>query len=485
LIFAIAFQFSFHLILHLELLQASVKINIHLNLAKMKNLSPPHPRLAIVLFFGIMLSSTVSYAEEVTLPRFEEIAGVVDLKIVSGPTGKVCPNQTYTFRATANLKGCFRWRIRQNGTWYGPTYPTNCGNPAASTSNDFTYTFLPGAGTITVEVKWVSLPPVATTTTSRTLVMELGAPAPTLATNGLKFCSVNETQQITIAGLNRSNDPNNCDYHFEYEYEVSRGWTINAPPPFSDSDPAINRVRSHSRTINVVAGSSQVEGTLTVRTRHPNFTTQRTSTIKLRYGPYTASVLNGPPGGSGSSFVQVNAPNLPGLTSGDYQWRVVGDQGGTYASQSGGRFFQFYLPPAGFGAVEVQLTVPDRCRSTPTAVLKLFIFEYGDSYSVYPNPADDYIDITAQSVESANNSISMPTVASNTSEAPSFTKISSKPVIKPFHVKLLDAQAKVLHEAKAQDGKLRIDVSRLKEGNYYLHIQESSKALTKMPILIE
>ena len=41
------------------------------------------------------------------------------------------------------------------------------------------------------------------------------------------------------------------------------------------------------------------------------------------------------------------------------------------------------------------------------------------------------------------------------------------------------------YEGEAQNGKLRIDVSRLKKGNYYVHIQEAGKALTKMPILIE
>ena len=79
--------------------------------------------------------------------------------------------------------------------------------------------------------------------------MELGAPAPTLATNGLKFCSVNEAQQITIDGILRSNDPNSCDYHFGYRYEVPNGWLVSTPQGIGDSDPSPVRVQSQMRQV--------------------------------------------------------------------------------------------------------------------------------------------------------------------------------------------------------------------------------------------
>ena len=438
--------------------------------------------LALTLFMSLLLK-TSAIAEN---PSVDE-ASVLNLRFTAGPTGKVCPLQTVTFTAAANLRDNFQWSVNQNGTWY-PNGPFGSPLSAAGTSSSFTYAFLPGSGTITVEVWWYPIPYREGVTPryriTRTLTMELGAPAPTLATNGLKFCSVNEAQQITIDGIPRTNDPNSCDYHFGYQYEVPNGWLVRTLPNEPDFDPSPTRVQSQSRNVIVTAASGATNGTMTVRTVHPNFTVQRTSQIGLSYGPYTASVLSGPSGGSGSSFVQVNAPNLPGLVSANYQWRVIGGQGGTHASQSGGRFFQFYLPPAGFGAVEVQLTVPDRCRSNPTAVLKLFIYEYGGSYLVYPNPADEYIDITAKSFEPSSNSISMATTAGNLIEAPSVAE-SNSGLSAPYRVKLLDTQATILYEGEAQDGKLRIDVSRLKRGNYYLHIQEAGKALTKMPILIE
>ena len=411
----------------------------------MRNLDLLYPKCLVILAFTLFLSLLFGVTVRAEATPAEE-AAVLNLRFTAGPTGKVCPLQTVTFTAAANLRGNFQWSVNQNGTWY-PNGPFGSPLSAAGTSSSFTYSFLPGSGTITVEVWWYPIPYINPTLTprfriTRTLIMELGAPAPTLATNGLKFCSVNEAQQITIDGITRSNDPNSCDYHFGYRYEVPNGWLVSVVGG-SDSDPSPVRVQSQSRTVLVTAANGATNGTMTVRTVHPNFTVQRTSQIGLSFGPYTASVLSGPSGGSGSSFVQVNAPSLPGLTSGNYQWRVINGQGGTHASQSGGRFFQFYLPPAGFGAVEVQLTVPDRCRSNPTAVLKLFIYEYGGSYLVYPNPADEYIDITAKSVEPSSNSISMATTAGNLIEAPSVAE-SNSGLSAPYRVKLLDTQATIL-----------------------------------------
>ncbi len=454
----------------------------------MKNLDLLYPKCFVILVFTLFLSLLSGVTVRAEAPPAEETA-VLNLRFTAGPTGKVCPLQTYTFTASANIPGFYQWNVKQNGIWY-PRVPAPLIGPISSTSS-FNYTFLPGSGTITVEVSWYinSLGTGTPVKATRTLIMELGEPAPTLALNGLKFCSANESQQITIEGIAPfSSDPNSCDYHYEYVFEVPNGWLVSTPQGVTDQDGSPTRAKTeyYQRTVIVTATNSATNGTMRVSSNHPNFTVQRTSQIRLAYGPYTTSVLNGPSGGSGSSFVQVNAPNLPGLTSGNYQWRVINGQGGTHASQSGGRYFQFYLPPAGFATVEVQLTVPDRCRSTPTAVLKLFIYEYGGSYLVYPNPADDYIDITAQSVEPNSNSISMSDVASIAVEAPSFANSGGdEPLLKPYQVKLLDAQANVLYEGEAQDGKLRIDVSRLKKGNYYIHIREAGKALTKMPILIE
>lgn len=69
--------------------------------------------LALTLFMSLLFKAT-AIAEN---PSVDE-AGVLNLRFTGGPTGKVCPLQTYTFNVAANLAGRFQWRIRQNGTWY-------------------------------------------------------------------------------------------------------------------------------------------------------------------------------------------------------------------------------------------------------------------------------------------------------------------------------------------------------------------------------
>lgn len=458
----------------------------------MKNSILSHRRRLIVfllLLFGSLHTSMVSYAEEIISP--EEALAVINLKIVSGPTGKVCPRFTYTFRATANLRGCFYWRVRQNGIWYGTNPPSTCGNTISS--SNFTYTFLPGGGTITVEVKWVPNPGITNatfTTASRTLLMELGAPAPTLAARGLQFCSTSSAAQtVTIDGVGRSDDGNSCDYHFEYDYEVPTGWLVSVPQGETDADFSTRRVRSQSRVVIVTPTSTATNGTMTVRTRHPDFTVQRTSQVALKVGGtgngYSTSDfgLTGPSTGSGGTYVTVRANALAGVsTTNGYRWEVRDDgRGTTILTRSGGNTVSFYLPPAGFSVTYVLLRVATSCGGL-SAQGYFLIYESGGSFTVFPNPADDFVDISVVNPSSTNLSFGL---ADGLTEASATNNQTSLSLAKSYQVKLLDEQAQVVRQQEVQTGTVRLDTHNLKPGIYYLHLQEAGGPVTKMPLLIK
>lgn len=146
--------------------------------------------------------------------------------------------------------------------------------------------------------------------------MELAAPAPTLAARGIQFCNTSSAAQtVTIDGLPRTADGSSCDYHFNYDYEVPTGWSVSTTARDNDTSP--RRVSYQSRTVTVRPTGTATNGTMTVRTRHPNFTVQTTSRVGLKIGGFATNDfgLTGPSTGSGSASVTVRARALPGVST--------------------------------------------------------------------------------------------------------------------------------------------------------------------------
>lgn len=87
-----------------------------------------------------------------------------------------------------------------------------------------------------------------------------------------------------------------------------------------------------------------------------------------------------------------------------------------------------------------------------------------ESFTVAPNPADDYVEVTAQS-------------STNDKGA------NSVAALEAYEVKLFDNLARVRKQGKARNGKARLETKDLPEGIYYLHIFHQEGIIRKQILI--
>ena len=391
---------------------------------------------------------------------------VFNINITGGPTSTACPGQTYTFTASANVSGCIRWAVYENGAWNPASYPSGCSSPYSSSST-FTYTFSTTPQGVTVRAI-IQLPGgVQAASTTRTLSVRVPRPASNLE-NGIVLCSSGGPKTVTISGV--PNTEYGCYYHYRYTYEVPTGWTVT-PTSGTDFDNRPNVANAQSKTVTITPPSGVVNGgnyTMRVTTQYPSTTQQSVSVCPIIVGPYKSSQiivqsLSGPDVCLGYDYYY--SVNVPQATA--YSWTV---EGGNIISGQGTNRIQVRIWTTDYGDGYVQCNVNNGCGWGYGTSYTIYPYNCNsNSFTVYPNPASDFVNIEYQEdSQPAGNAIQAKTANGET-----FAKADE--LAQPYEITIYAEDGNLLYERTLKELKSSIDVSKYRKGTYYLHISYKGK----------
>ncbi len=340
--------------------------------------------------FLCVLIATTSYGTNVT---------------ISGPT-QVCPNQSYTWTASASNSlgswpGEFQWSLWRNGVSLGQfSGGIHCDNTNNSSNSSATFTMDDVLGPIRIKVQYRGnyMGCISSEEFWYDVNIRVFNPGPI---SGLLFCSGGQTQTVSIPGID--NVAASCFYHYKYDWIVPAGWTITTNVDFYEVIPG--GIRTFARSVQITAPATMLPGfsgnyNVTVSTE-PAWPWPQQTTAKIWVG--NPSISASPSSGPGEpTTVLFTAPLVNGAT---YDWY----SGPTTLRQSGSsNTFDTYFPcnqtrstlckmTAGscVALTSNSISVTGGCDRTRTA----------STFALSPNPSNNRVTISAIQEDGSTESL--------------------------------------------------------------------------------
>ncbi|HEY5744500.1 MAG TPA: T9SS type A sorting domain-containing protein [Chryseolinea sp.] len=418
--------------------------------------------LRIRIFLLCIVATSVAFATTIT---------------VSGPT-QVCPNQSYTYSASASntfgsVPGIFQFTFYKNGVIVGHTGNLDCTSTNLTTSASAAVTWPNELGAVQVKVDFRDLGCGLTSTVYYNANISVWTPG---QISGLLFCSSGQTQIVSIPGI-PFNTAAACFYHYKYDWILPAGWTA-VPADGNGYETITGGIRSFATSIYLTAPASTLA---TGYTGNYNVTVQSeplwpfpvSSTGKIWVG---APTITGPTrvGPCGDETYNYSATLVTGAT---YTWtfnnpNLLGQpQESTFSIDAGdavpgGNPFTLGVSMH-YGGCTLTTSktgsyikkTPDQCSGSGGGGQLI-------SLNVYPNPTADQLRIESMSVDGEE------------------ALVQDETMPEDFSAKLLDANGQVRKAGTSRGGKLSLDTHDLARGIYYLHLKRGDQT-TREQIVID
>ncbi|MFP4096721.1 MAG: T9SS type A sorting domain-containing protein [Cyclobacteriaceae bacterium] len=285
----------------------------------------------------------------------------------------------------------------------------------------------------------------------------------------ITFCNTNQSKNFTIEGLGYN--PDDCNYHYRYTYEVPSGWIVN-PVTGSDIDGAPNVAKTFDKSVTITAPSSVSNGkagVLKVRTNHPSSTIQSENVIDIQFGTYTSSqvTVSGQTAVCpGNQYVYTASPS-----GSSYSWTYP--SGWSKISQAGNQVtLSVPFNNNQYGAVRVSIT--NACGASAYSGVTVFpgyscgSYLMAGDFKIYPNPAEDQLSIELTNDESLDEGESL---SSENSTEPTFT------------VLIYNKQQRLMVEDAISGNKKELDISAFPPDTYILHIEYQGKMIKEQIVI--
>ncbi len=184
-------------------------------------------------------------------------------------------------------------------------------------------------------------------------------------------------------------------------------------------------------------------------------------------GPPALEVTGPDEGYTYNTYTFYADPIGPYSNSSNYNWVLNPLYGNHVYNYGDYADIAFYDPYEGY---QVLSRAQNTCGTGDYAVWNIYIYNYWEEYSLYPNPASDIVTITVKRIASPNNGM--------------IVDINANDINTIYTIRIFDFYG-VLHYSTTKSGNIfSVPVSNLKDGNYIVQINNGKK-LSNLHLVIK
>ncbi len=244
------------------------------------------------------------------------------------------------------------------------------------------------------------------------------------------------------------NGAEDCEFHHQYLWTVPSGWLVNGQASYQGT----NVVSIKAPNTGSGSGTIKVKGVL----HQAGDTPEASLSVTLDVPSASSVSISGPvaPCAGSSNTYTANAPGNPS----DYSYTWTYPSGWVKLWQIQNQIRLRTPSSGGWGSLDVNLS--NACGSSGFSGITVFPTSCG-YFSVYPNPASDFIQIEYISEE-----------------------LKSQVQLEEYSAELFDKNGEAKRSVKTSKKQLRLNIANLPRGLYYLKINLGKK-LENFRILIE